>query len=89
MRAYEGLAWSTMITISVFGGADSPTVSELVSRTAAAADDGFDSIWFGQGFTVDTLTALAVALAARSPSSGWHGPSPSRDAIPCPWPNRP
>jgi 5,10-methylenetetrahydromethanopterin reductase len=58
-----------MITISVFGGADSPTVSELVSRTAAAADDGFDSIWFGQGFTVDTLTALAVA-AGQVPTIG-------------------
>jgi F420-dependent oxidoreductase-like protein len=58
-----------MITISVFGGADSPTVSELVSRTAAAATDGFDSIWFGQGFTVDTLTALAVA-AGQVPTIG-------------------
>jgi alkanesulfonate monooxygenase SsuD/methylene tetrahydromethanopterin reductase-like flavin-dependent oxidoreductase (luciferase family) len=32
-----------------------------VSRTAAAAADGFDGIWFGQGFAVDALTALAVA----------------------------
>ncbi|HEX3564977.1 MAG TPA: TIGR03564 family F420-dependent LLM class oxidoreductase [Acidimicrobiales bacterium] len=58
-----------MITISVFGGADAPTVSELVSRTAAAATDGFDGIWFGQGFTVDTLTALAVA-ADQVPAIG-------------------
>jgi 5,10-methylenetetrahydromethanopterin reductase len=58
-----------MITISVFGGADAPTVSELVSRTAAAASDGFDGIWFGQGFTVDTLTALAVA-AGQVPTIG-------------------
>ena len=56
-----------MITISVFGGADSPTVAQLVSRTAAAATDGFDGIWFGQGFAVDTLTALAVA-AGQVPS---------------------
>lgn len=58
-----------MITISVFGGADSPTVAELVSRTAAAATDGFDGIWFGQGFAVDTLTALAVA-AGQVPTIG-------------------
>ena len=50
-----------MTKISVFGGADSPTVDELVSRTRAAAANGFDGIWFGQGFAVDTLTALAVA----------------------------
>lgn len=58
-----------MITISVFGGADAPTVGDLVARTAAAATDGFDSIWFGQGFTVDTLTALAVA-AGQVPTIG-------------------
>ncbi|HEY1467207.1 MAG TPA: TIGR03564 family F420-dependent LLM class oxidoreductase [Acidimicrobiales bacterium] len=58
-----------MITISVFGGADAPTASELVSRTAAAATDGFDCIWFGQGFTVDTLTGLAVA-AGQVPTIG-------------------
>ncbi|MGA8370864.1 MAG: TIGR03564 family F420-dependent LLM class oxidoreductase [Acidimicrobiales bacterium] len=51
-----------MTKISVFGGADSPTVDELVSRTKAAAANGFDAIWFGQGFAVDTLTALAVAV---------------------------
>ncbi len=50
-----------MTKISVFGGADSPTVEELVSRTRTAAASGFDGIWFGQGFAVDTLTALAVA----------------------------
>jgi 5,10-methylenetetrahydromethanopterin reductase len=58
-----------MITISVFGGADARTVDELVSRTHAAATDGFDGIWFGQGFTVDTLTALAVA-AGQVPDIG-------------------
>jgi F420-dependent oxidoreductase-like protein len=58
-----------MITISVFGGADASSVDELVSRTQAAATDGFDSIWFGQGFTVDTLTALAVA-AREVPTIG-------------------
>ncbi|HEX4218331.1 MAG TPA: TIGR03564 family F420-dependent LLM class oxidoreductase [Acidimicrobiales bacterium] len=58
-----------MITISVFGGADAPTVGELESRARAAATEGFDAIWFGQGFTVDTLTALAAA-SGRVPDIG-------------------
>ena len=58
-----------MTKISLFGGADSPTVDELVSRTKVAATHGFDAIWFGQGFAVDTLTALAVA-AREVPAIG-------------------
>ena len=48
--------------ISVFGGADSKTVQDVVDRVAAAAADGFESIYLAQGFGVDGLTALAVAV---------------------------
>ncbi|HEY2564691.1 MAG TPA: TIGR03564 family F420-dependent LLM class oxidoreductase, partial [Acidimicrobiales bacterium] len=53
----------------VFGGADAKTDDTVVSRTRAAAADGLDGIWFGQGFAVDTLTALTVA-AAQVPGIG-------------------
>lgn len=50
--------------IALFGGADSATAAEAVQRARAAAEDGFDAIWFAQGFHSDTLTALAVVAQA-------------------------
>src|SRR3954452_9293643 len=47
--------------ITVFSAPDCKTVQEAVDRVSAAATDGFDGIWFAQGFGFDSLTALAVA----------------------------
>jgi 5,10-methylenetetrahydromethanopterin reductase len=50
-----------MIAISLWGGADVATTAEVVDRVKAAADEGFDRIWFPQTASLDALTALAVA----------------------------
>ena len=47
--------------ISVYGGSDSATVTQVVERVRLAAAEGFGSIWFAQGGGLDTMTALAVA----------------------------
>jgi 5,10-methylenetetrahydromethanopterin reductase len=47
--------------MSLYGGADSATVNEVVRRVRAAADAGWSSIWFSQGAGLDTHTALAAA----------------------------
>ena len=53
-----------MIAISVWGGADTPTVDDVVARVRAAASDGFPAIWFPQTAGLDVLTALAVAAVS-------------------------
>jgi F420-dependent oxidoreductase-like protein len=47
--------------ISVYGGSDATRVDQVVDRVRAAAADGFESIWFPETPSFDTLTALAVA----------------------------
>ena len=47
--------------IALYGGSDATTVDDVVARVRAAADEGFESIWFPQTAALDTLTALAVA----------------------------
>ena len=49
--------------ISVYGGSDAATVTQVVDRVRAAAADGFGAIWFAQAAGLDTMTALAVAGA--------------------------
>jgi F420-dependent oxidoreductase-like protein len=49
--------------ISVYGGSDAATVTQVVDRVRAAAEEGFGAIWFPQTAGLDTLTALAVAAA--------------------------
>ena len=46
--------------ISVFCGVDVASADQAVDRARSAAADGFDAIWYAQGFGVDALTALAV-----------------------------
>lgn len=46
--------------IALFGGHDAATADEAVARAVLAADDGFDAIWYAQGFHVDALTALTL-----------------------------
>ena len=46
--------------ISVFCGVDVVSADQAVDRARAAAADGFDAIWYAQGFGLDALTALAV-----------------------------
>jgi F420-dependent oxidoreductase-like protein len=55
-----------VIAVSVWGGSDTSTVDAVVARVAAAATEGFGSIWFPQTAGLDALTALAVA-AVRVP----------------------
>lgn len=50
--------------ISLFGGHDAATVDEAVSRARSAAEDGFDAIWFAQGFHLDALSALTLVARA-------------------------
>jgi len=50
-----------VIAVSVWGGSDTSTVDAVVARVAAAATEGFGSIWFPQTAGLDALTALAVA----------------------------
>ena len=50
--------------ISLWAGSDIATVDEAVTRTQAALDDGFESIWFAQTPAFDTLTALAAVARA-------------------------
>lgn len=52
--------------IGVFAGSDGTTVDELVGRARAAADQGFDAIWYPQTTSVDALSAL-VAVAREVP----------------------
>lgn len=47
--------------ISLWGGGDAATVDDVVDRVRAAADEGFEGIWFPQTASIDALTALAVA----------------------------
>jgi 5,10-methylenetetrahydromethanopterin reductase len=53
-----------VIAVSVWGGSDATTVEGVVGRVRAAAEEGFDAIWFPQTAGLDALTALAVAGAA-------------------------
>jgi len=50
--------------ISLFGGHDAATVDEAVDRARRAAEDGFDAIWFAQGFHLDALGALTLVARA-------------------------
>jgi len=63
----------TRLRIGLFGGATGPTdggagdaVSSLVDAAMAAEAEGFPSFWTSQIFTVDALTALALAGARTS-----------------------
>jgi 5,10-methylenetetrahydromethanopterin reductase len=49
--------------ISLWGGGDASTVSDVVDRVGAAAAEGFEAIWFPQTMSIDALTALAVAAS--------------------------
>jgi 5,10-methylenetetrahydromethanopterin reductase len=49
--------------ISLWGGGDATTVKEVVARVGAAAEEGFEAIWFPQTASIDALTALAVAAS--------------------------
>jgi F420-dependent oxidoreductase-like protein len=51
------------ITISLWGGAGHASVADVVGAVRRAADAGFDGFWLPQTFTVDALTALALAGA--------------------------
>ena len=55
--------------VSIYGGSDATTVSEVVARVRAAADEGFPAFWLPQTAGLDALTALAVA-AREVPSIG-------------------
>ena len=55
--------------ISLFCGADVTTLSDATERVQAAATEGFDGVWFAQGFNLDALTAIAV-LGGRVPGIG-------------------
>lgn len=46
--------------ISLFCGVDVVSADQAVDRARAAAADGFDAVWYAQGFGLDALTALAV-----------------------------
>jgi 5,10-methylenetetrahydromethanopterin reductase len=46
---------------SIYGGADAKTVAHVVQRVDNAAREGWSSIWFSQGATLDIQSALAVA----------------------------
>ena len=47
--------------ISAWSGTDFRSVGDVVERVRVLADAGFDGVWVPQTFTVDTMTALAVA----------------------------
>ena len=49
--------------ISLWGGGDATTVKDVVGRVGAAAEEGFEAIWFPQTASIDALTALAVAAS--------------------------
>lgn len=53
-----------MIGLSVWGGSDTATVDDVVTRVRTAASEGFPSIWFPQTAGLDALTALAVAAVS-------------------------
>ena len=46
--------------ISLFCGADVTSVRDATDRVETAAAEGFDGVWFAQGFNLDALTAIAV-----------------------------
>jgi 5,10-methylenetetrahydromethanopterin reductase len=54
----------TGIAISAWAGSDHRTVTSVVGAVRAAADGGFEGVWLPQTFSVDALTALAVAAGA-------------------------
>ncbi len=49
------------LIISKWAGAGSRSVADVIAAVSAAADEGFAGIWLPQTFSVDALTALAVA----------------------------
>jgi pyrimidine operon attenuation protein/uracil phosphoribosyltransferase len=53
-----------VIGLSVWGGSDTATVDDVVTRVRTAASEGFPSIWFPQTAGLDALTALAVAAVS-------------------------
>lgn len=55
-----GVVVSGMV-ISAWSGTDFRSVGDVVDRVRLLADAGFDGVWVPQTFTVDTMTALAVA----------------------------
>jgi F420-dependent oxidoreductase-like protein len=50
--------------ISAWAGSHHQSVADVVDAVRAADREGFDGVWLPQTFTVDALTALAVAAAA-------------------------
>ena len=50
------------MVISAWSGTEFRSVDDVVARVRALAADGFDGVWVPQTFTVDTMTALAVAV---------------------------
>ncbi len=52
------------IAISAWAGADNRSVADVTAAVRAARDAGFDGVWLPQTFSVDALTALAVAGSA-------------------------
>jgi F420-dependent oxidoreductase-like protein len=55
---------SSNIAISAWAGADKRSVADVIDAVRGAAEAGFDGIWLPQTFSVDALTALAVAGGA-------------------------
>lgn len=49
------------MVISAWSGTEFRSVGDVVLRVRELADAGFDGVWVPQTFTVDTMTALAVA----------------------------
>jgi F420-dependent oxidoreductase-like protein len=52
---------TTRLAITRWAGSDLRSVADVIGAVRAAADDGFESVWLPQTFSVDALTALAVA----------------------------
>src|ERR1019366_7938557 len=63
---HDGRVWARRggwMRISLWGGGDATTVKDVVGRVGAAAEEGFEAIWFPQTASIDALTALAVAAS--------------------------
>jgi F420-dependent oxidoreductase-like protein len=50
------------LRVSMWAGAEHRSVDDVVAAVRLAADNGFDAVWVPQTLTIDTLTALAVAV---------------------------
>src|SRR5947207_15871470 len=67
VRRHSRRGGGRAMRISLYGGADSKTVQDVVDRVGAAAAEGFEAIYFAQGFGIDGLTALTAAVREVPP----------------------